>query len=114
MALQINDPSKTYELAHSSGAAFIMKHWTLGMQEIVDRECLEQDGKGGYKWNVTRERALKIELCVQDWTGVEKDGSPLPCTEENKKTLPVGVLIWLVKDIDERAGLRITEAEKKS
>lgn len=114
MALQLKDPSKTYELTHSSGAIFTMKHWTLAMQEIVDRECLEQDGKGSYKWNVTKERALKIDLCVQDWSGIEQEGNVFPCTDENKKLLPVGVLIWLVKDVDERAGLRITEAEKKS
>lgn len=114
MPLEITDPSKTYELVHSSGAIFTMRHWTLAMQEVVDRECLQQDGKGGYTWNVTRERALKIDLCIQNWSEINRDGNPLPCTEETKKALPVGVLIWLVKDIDERAGLRITEAEKKS
>lgn len=114
MPLDIKDVSKNYELRHSSGAVFTMKHWTIAMQEVVDRDCLENDGKGGWKWNITRERAIKIDLCVENWTDVTRDGNPLPCTEETKKQLPVGIMIWILREIDERAGLRITEAEKKS
>lgn len=114
MPLEIKDISKSYELKHSSGAVFTMKHWTLAMQEVVDRECLENDGKGGFKWNITRERMLKIDLCIEDWIEINRDGNPLPCNAETKKQLPVAILIWVVREIDERAGLRITEAEKKS
>lgn len=84
------------------------------MQEIVDKECIVQDGVGGYKYLLSREREIKIQSCVKDWSGVSFSGTDFPCTPENKKMLPVGVMIWIIKDIDERAGLRMSTEEKKT
>ena len=114
MSLELVDDSKTYELEHPSGAVFILKHWTVGMQEEIDRKCLVQDGKGVFTYNVSLERETKIQLAVHDWRGIVSGGEVSPCTQENKRKLPVGVMLWLIRDIDDRAGLRMPDAEKKS
>ena len=111
--MDITDPSKNYSISHPANATFMMKHFTMAMQEIVDRECLIQEGNG-YRWDITREREIKIEQCLIGWDGINFEGSPLPFSVENSKKLPVGIVIWLVKDIDEKAGVRMAEAEKKS
>lgn len=112
--MELINETKTYELTHSSGAVFVVKDWTVGMQEEVDRRCLVPDGKGGFNFLVSLEREIKITLAVSNWRGITMDGVDAPCTLENKKKLPVGVIYWLVKDIDERAGLRMTEDQKKN
>ena len=113
MGIEIVDPEKSYELPHASGAKFVMSHWTVAMQEEVDRRCLAMDGKGGYTYDVALDRQLKIDFAVKSWSGVTSNGEEVPCNPENKRKLPVGVQLWLVKDIEERAGLRMTDAEKK-
>ena len=113
MALQLTDPSKTYEITHESGAIFTLRHWTLAMQDEVDSKCLKQaDGKLDYDAGL--ERDMKLRMTVVGWTGVEMDGSPVPCTPDNVRLLPPGVAMWLIKDIDERAGLRMKVSEKKN
>lgn len=115
MPIRIVDPTTEYELKHQSGAVFRMRHWTVAMQEIVDRECISVEANGDYKYNVTRERQIKVDQCVVSWDGVEDDaGSPVPCTPEAKGKLPVGVIVWIVKEVDVRAGLRYVPEEKKS
>lgn len=114
MSLELVDPSKTYDLSHPSGAVFVMKHWTKDMQEEVDAKCLSHDGKGNFNYNVSLEREIKIQLSIHDWRGITFGGEEVPCTPEKKKLLPVGVMIWLVKTIDEKAGIRMPEEEKKS
>ncbi len=114
MPLELVDPSKTYELTHPSGAVFVMRHWTVGMQEEVDRKCYIQDGQGSFQFLVSKERELKLELALTGWRGVLQDGQPAPCEAEMKKKLPVGVMLWLVKEVDDRSGLRITPEEKKN
>ena len=111
--MQLVDPAKTYELSHPSGAVFIMNYWTMSMQEIVDKECVVKNDKNELDYLIARERDIKINLAVRDWKGVEFSGVAVECTSENKRLLPVGVLFWLVKDIDERAGFRMTDTEKK-
>ena len=113
MPLELVDPSSTYELTHSSGAAFTMRHWTVAMQEEVDTRCYVQDGKGGFQYLPAIERELKITNALAGWRGVTMNGEAVECTPENRKKLPVGVMLWLVKDIDDRAGLRMTDTEKK-
>ncbi len=112
--LELIDESKIYELSHSSGAVFILKEWTVGMQEEVDRRCLVPKPGGNFEFLVSLERELKISLSVHDWKGVASGGSEVPCTPENKKKLPVGVIYWLVKEIDERSGIRMPEDQKKN
>lgn len=119
MGIELIDESKTYELKHASGAVFILKNWTFGMQEEVDKRCVEQDGKGGMNYNVGLEREIKIARSVVSWSGIMvPDGTgglqEAPCTPENKKKLPVGIVFWLVKNIDETAGIRMPDTEKKS
>ena len=112
--IELVDPSKTYALKHPSGAEFTMRHWTFAMQEEVDRRCIVQDGKGGISYNSTLERQIKIALAVENWSGIAEGGSEVPCTPENKMRLPLGVVFWIVKNVDEVSGIRIPEAEKKS
>ena len=115
MGIELVDPSKTYELAHPSGAKFVMRHWTFAMQEEVDRRCIQQDGKGGVSYDVGLEREIKIQNAVENWSGITApDGSEAPCTPENKKKLPVGIVFWIVKEIDELSGIRMPESEKKN
>lgn len=115
MGIQLVDPSKEYELKHPSGASFTMRHWTVALQEIVDQECISLSGNGEYKYNVSREREIKLDNCVTAWSGIEdEDGGQMPCTSENKRKLPVGIVVWIVKEIDTRAGLRFIPEEKKS
>jgi len=114
MSIELIDSSKSYTIDHPSIARFELKHWTIGMQEEVDRQCLVQDGKGGFNYLVARERELKMELALISWSGVTQDGVDVPCNSETKKKLPVGVLLWLVRMIDERSGIRMPEEEKKN
>lgn len=115
MGIQLVDPAKTYELKHPSGAVFVMRHWTFGMQEEVDKRCVVQDGKGKFDYNNSLEREIKINLAVESWSGIAaEDGSEAPCTPEVKRRLPVGVVFWLVKNIDEISLIRMPEEEKKN
>lgn len=108
-------PSARYELTHPTGAAFTMAEWTMGMQEEIDKHCFQLDpGTGKYRWNVAKEREIKLSLAVVDWKGVMMDGVDAPCTIENKMRLPVGVIFWLINEIDERSGLRMTPEQKKT
>lgn len=113
MSLELVDGSKNYELSHPSGAKFILRHWTIGMQDETDKRCLyQQDGK--FLYNTALDRELKLDLAVQSWSGVTSEGQEVPCDSENKKKLPVGIALWLIKEIEERAGLRMQLEEKKS
>jgi len=114
MSIELVDESAIYELKHQSGAVFFMKHWTFGMQDEVDRACIVQDGKGGFSYEFSKEREIKVRLAIHDWSGINLNGEPTPCTPENKRRLPVGIVLWLVREIDERAGLKMPEQEKKS
>ena len=111
--MDLIDDSENYTLKHTSGAEFKMAHWSVGMQDQVDRECYVQDGKGGFKYLLDKERSMKVDLTVKDWKGVLFGGVEAPCTPENKRRLPVGVTLWIVREVDERAGLRMTGEEKK-
>ena len=111
--LQLVDPSKEYWLKHPSGAEFLLRHWTVAMQEQTDRECFKiVDDKAQY--DQARERELKLSLALVNWKNIELDGMNVECTDSYKRLLPVGVVFWIIKDIDERAGLRMTDAEKKT
>jgi hypothetical protein len=115
MPIQLVDFEKTYELNHPAGVAFTLKHWTNGMQDAVDRACLLHDKeKNTYTYDIAKEREMKIALALVAWSGVQVEGEEVPCTPENMKKLPVGITLWIQKEIEERAGLRITEAEKKN
>ena len=114
MALEIMDPSKETELNHPSGATFRIRYWTNAMQEAVERECVDNTGKNGIQWNVTRDRQMKIDLSLVGWSGITMNGEEIPFNDENKKKLPVGVQFWLFKEIEELAGLRMTDKEKKT
>lgn len=109
----IDDSSKGYEVKHPSGATFTILHWTVGMQEEVDRQCIVIDAKGSVSYLPSKERELKLKLAVAGWSDVMLNGEIALCTNENKMRLPVGVMFWIVKEIDERAGLRMTDTEKK-
>lgn len=113
MSLQLVDPSKEYWLDHASGARFLMRHWTVAMQELTDKECFSIVNEQA-SYNQSREREMKLSLAVVGWEGVEFGEGTAPCTDENKKLLPVGVVFWLIQDIDERAGLRMKATEKKT
>ena len=114
MGIELIDFGKTYELAHPSGAKFMMLHWTNAMQDEVDRACVINKGDNVFSYDISREREMKIDLSVKGWSGITADGQEVPCTSENKKKLPVGVTLWLQKELEERAGLRITQDEKKN
>lgn len=114
MPLDILDPSKETTLEHPSGARFVVRYWTNAMQEAVEKACAESDGKGGFSWNIARDRQMKIDLSLVGWSGVTMSGEELPFSEENKKKFPVGVQFWLFKEIEELAGLRMTDKEKKT
>ena len=114
MSLELIDPSKEFTLSHPSGAEFRLRYWTKAMQEEVEKQCIKQDGKGGAQYDFSREKDLKIDLSLISWSGVTLEGTDVPCTAENKAKLPIGVMIWLIREIDERAGLRMTEEEKKN
>lgn len=112
--IELVDPSKNYEIKHPDGAVFVMAHWTVAMQDEVDSKCIARDAQGRATYLLPLERELKIEMALRDWRGVGSEGAELPCTPENKRKLPVGVLLWLLQEIDERAGLRIRDSEKKT
>lgn len=111
--IELIEEGKSYDLTHPSGAVFKMASWTFGMQEELDRKCFINDGKGGFNWDAIMERRLKISQALLDWNGVCVGGQDVPCTAENKMKLPVGIIYWLIKEIDERAGFRMTDTEKK-
>lgn len=113
MGIELIDDAKTYDLTHPSGAVFTLKYWTNGMQAKVDLECLINKS-GQYSFDVSKDREMKIEFSVIAWKDVLLGGEEVPCTPENKKRLPVGVMLWLQKEIEERAGLRMTEDQKKN
>jgi hypothetical protein len=115
MPIELIDFQKTYELRHPTGAVFTVKHWTNAMQDEVDRSCVLHDkDKNIFSYDIAREREMKIDLSVVGWKEITADGQEVECTSENKKKLPVGVTLWLQKEIEERAGLRIAPEEKKS
>lgn len=116
MPLELVDFDKTYEVEYpaAKGVFFTLRHWTNGMQDSVDRACLVNEiGKAAY-YDIAKEREMKLAATLVHWKGIVVNGEEVPCTPENMKKLPVGVTLWLQKEIEERAGLRITEAEKKS
>ena len=116
MGIELIDESKTYEEKYMDGVIFILRHWTLSMQEETDRRCVIIDSKQGKvaNYDISLERELKLKNSLVDWKGVSLNGKEVPCTIENRKKLPVGIMLWIVQKIDERAGLRITEDEKKN
>lgn len=114
MSLELVDNSEVYSANHPSGAVFKLRHWTVGMQDEVDRQCVVHDGKGAFTYLVPRERELKLELALADWSGIMFKGQEVPCNPDTKKRLPVGVILWIVREIDEKAGLRMTDEEKKN
>lgn len=113
MSLELVGPDDVYELEYRDGVVFKMRHWLRGMQEEVDRRCVVVSGKD-VRYDVSLDREIKIENCLVDWSGITQNGAPVPCTPENKKKLPVGVFLWLVQQIEERAGIRMAETEKKT
>lgn len=115
MAIELVDFNKTYEIEHPAGAKFVLRHWTNGMQDQVDRACVSIDkATSTASYDIAREREMKIEFSLVSWSGIVIDGQEVECTPENKKKLPVGVTLWLQKMLEERAGLRITPEEKKN
>ena len=115
MSIELVDPAKHYDLKHPwLDATFTMRHMTPAIQELIDKECIVQDGKGNFRYDGSRERDIKSERGVVFWKGIVADGQEVECSAENKRKLPVGVIVWLVKEIEERAGLRITAEEKKT
>lgn len=117
MNIELVDPAKNYEVKHPwMDAVFTMRHMTPAIQEMIDKECIVPDSnsKNGFRYDVARDREIKTEQCVVGWKGIVSDGQEVECNAENKKKLPVGVIVWLVKEIEERAGLRITAEEKKT
>ena len=116
MGIELIDDSKEYELKHPSGSVFVLKHWTISMQEETDRRCMQLDDSKSkvLGYNIALAQELKVEFCLKNWKEVSLNGQEAPCVSENKKKLPVGVLLWLIREIDERAGLRMTEEEKKN
>ena len=113
MSIELVDSSKHFEVQHPSGAVFVLRYWTMGMQEEVERRCMIIAGKDIH-YNTGLDREMKIEFSVVNWKGIVIEGVEAPCNPENRKRLPVGVSIWLQKIIEEHAGLRITEEEKKN
>lgn len=118
MPLEIHDATKEYKI-EISGGIFNLRHWTVDDQEVVDRECLVEDGKDSngtakFKWHQSKDREIKYDRCVIGWEGITMGGAEFPFTPENKSKLPVGIKILLVKEIEERAGLRMTAKEKKT
>lgn len=119
MTIQLVDFSKTFELEYS-GAKFTLCHWTNAMQDKVDRACVVDKGNNIFAYDIAKERELKIDLSVQGWSGITEINpdtnaeQEVTCTSDNKRKLPVGVTLWLQKQIEERAGLRITPDEKKN
>ena len=115
MALELIVPADQYELQHASGAVFVMRYWTTAMQEDVDRRCISVDqATKELSYNAPLEREIKIEQCLVSWRGVASKGKEIECSPESKKMLPPGVRLWIIKDVDERAGLRMPEDEKKT
>lgn len=114
MLIDLVDPSRTYELAHPSGAVFTLRHWTVAMQDSIDKSCLKYDADGRITYDVPLEREMKIDLALTAWRGVGMNDGEMPCVPENKKKLPFGVVLWLIRDIEERAGIRMPAEEKKS
>lgn len=119
MGIELVDDTKIYELKHPSGAIFKLRYWTFAMQEEVDKRCVVYDGAGGVTYNVALEREIKVKRTVDNWSGITiPDGNggyqEAPCTPENKSRLPVGIVFWLVKNIDEMAGIKMPDAEKKN
>lgn len=113
--IELNDPSKNFEVTHPSGAVFVLKHWTMGMQEEVEKRCvvIGEDAKN-VQYLTALDRQLKIEFSLVGWRGVTVDGREVEFSPERAKQLPMGVLFWLQKTIEERAGLRIGDSEKKN
>lgn len=110
--LNLIDPNETFTLTHPSGAVFTVKHWLVGMQDQADEACLIKVG-GETRYDTVKFRKMMIDLCVVGWTGIQSKGVEVPCTSENKDLLPVGVLMWIQKEIEEAAGLRMSAEEKK-
>lgn len=116
MSIELIDDNSVYELKYDSDVTFKLKHWTVGMQEEVDKTCVVPDGKGNFTYLASKERELKLKLALVGWSGVSFSGAldpEAPCTDENKLKLPVGVIFKIIREIDERAGFRITDTEKK-
>ena len=115
MGIELIDYSQTYEIKHSTGAVFTVRHWTCAMQDEVNRCCLsiDQESKTA-KFDHTLEREMLIEMSVVGWSGITVNSQEVPCDSENKKKLPMAVAIWLQSQIEERAGLRFTPEEKKN
>lgn len=111
--MELIDSSKTYEFK-SGDAVFVLKHWTLAMQDEVDKATLIVDQKGQITFNAPLEREMKINLALHNWHGVTVNGEVVECTSENKKKIPVGIAASIVREIEEKAGLRITPEEKKN
>lgn len=114
MAIELIDFEKTFDVSHPAGAVFTLRHWTNGMQDAVDRACLIQEPGKPASYDIAKERQMKLELSLVSWQGIVIGTEEAPCNKDNVKKLPVGVTLWLQKEIEERAGLRITETEKKS
>lgn len=112
--IDLVDDSETYKISHPKGVIFTLRHWIRGKQDEVDQTCIIRDANGNFGYNVAREREIKLDYCLVDWDGITSKGEPIPCNSENKRKLPVGVFLWLIQEIDERAGLRMRDEEKKS
>ncbi len=112
--IELIDENETYVLEHPSGSKFTFRYWTRGMQDEVDTRCLVSEGGGKFRFNVPLERELKVHHCLVGWEGVSFKGEIAPCNDENKKKLPLSIFLWIIEKIDERAGVRLPEEEKKN
>lgn len=109
--ISLIDPSKNYKLDHPLGVSFEVRNWTVAMQDEVDRRCIKVTRDGSVSYDTALERELRIDLSIVGWSGIENDPA---CTSEAKRLLPVGVIVWLQREIEDRAGLRISLEEKKN
>ena len=90
--MELIDPSKIYELEHMNGVKFQVKHWTVAMQDEVDRRCLSisPDGKVGY--DTALEREMRIDMSVIGWSGITMNNPEAPCDSKTKKKPPPRLL----------------------
>ena len=116
MGIELIDHSKTFELTYPGGAVFTCRHWTNAMDDEVRRACLVvgDPASGKFSYNSVLEREMMIDMSVVSWTGVFLDGAEAPCDSQHKKMLPTGTAIWLQRELEELAGLRMTQEEKKN
>ena len=92
---------------------FYLRKISVGEKASIDDASFLTAGNNIKFLGGTSQR-LKLKYGIADWKNITDDSNnAVPCNDENKEKLPMGVAIWLVNEIDKLNGLNVVIKEEE-